>query len=137
MNDLNDHVRLVLFKLKRADGPRESTMPTTRLVDTVTILAQITKLHKSVRFWAYTNKHIYSDSKIFEVELEYNDFEGIEAKTKGSANTFDEALQAAWTKLEMISKKGLGAHALAPPVEQRALPNGADEVTIPFTDGSR
>lgn len=109
-------------------------MPTTRIVDTVHILARLTALHKTVRLHANTNREFdpntsynWAHKGAWTVELIYED-DSTKLEIKAEANTFDEALQTAWARFETACKKGAGTNILMPPVEQRALPNGAESV---------
>lgn len=103
-------------------------MPTTRLVDTVRILAEITKLHKTVRIYAHTNlnfepssTHDWTRKGVWTVELTYND-NTTKLEIKADAMTFDEALQDAWERFSTACRSGVGANVLMPPIEQKIIP---------------
>lgn len=106
-------------------------MPTTRLATTVTILSKLTALHRIVYFNARTRRNVgtasWEEKFIWVIDLEYQGGGDTKIETRGEGHTFDEALHAAWNKFSTVCMQGLGAGALAPPVEQKALANGAQE----------
>lgn len=104
-------------------------MSKTRLVDATRILARLRDTHKTIRFNARNRRNVgtaaWEDRHIFVVELEYwTEDNSSKVEVRGEGNDFNDALVAAWTKLETVCLMGLGPQALSPPIQQKVLANG-------------